>query len=421
VTVTPSSVPINTSAVATARVVDCLGNPVNGAVVTFTIGALGVITPPLTATTNVNGRATITVSGGPTPGVTTITGTVEGPLSDSTPFTILPPVTPVLTLTKTANPPAGNIQSGTVLIYNLVISNSGTGTATNVVITDVLNPGVSLAPGGSIPGGTGPVDNGGVVTFTLPSLAPNTSVTATLPVTVTAAVSGTILSNSATASSDQTGSIGASNLVTHRVVTSTLPVEPVYLPIVLRSFQTLSDLTIIDFFITPASPASADTVVVTVVVQNQGNDSTGEGFWTDFYVNPNTLPNNPSLGRDRRWNNPAINSPLGLAWSLPALASGQVITLTSDGLGGLAPDLTQSKWTGQLPAGNYSLYAFVDSFDLNDVTGPTNVEIIEANEANNMAGPITGTITASGLNEAALPEYLKRRLPDPIWGDRKFT
>ena len=140
---------------------------------------------------------------------------------------------------------------------------------------------------------------------------------------------------------------------------------------------------------------------MTIVIKNQGTAGTGEGFWTDFYVNPTTLPNNSGLGADRRWNNPAVGSLKGIAWAIPAMTPGQSITLTSDGSVGLAPNPQQTVWDGKLPQGSNNLYAFVDSFDANDPTGPTNIEVIETNENNNMAGPLTPVVTAGTEEETS--------------------
>src|SRR5690606_35257254 len=74
------------------------------------------------------------------------------------------------------------------------------------------------------------------------------------------------------------------------------------------------DVTITAFSISPTSPGSTDNVVVSITIQNQGTQSTGQGFWVDFYVDPQTLPNDPTLGRDRRWSNSSINSSQGIAW-----------------------------------------------------------------------------------------------------------
>jgi hypothetical protein len=96
------------------------------------------------------------------------------------------------------------------------------------------------------------------------------------------------------------------------------------------------------------------------------------------------------LGGDRRWN--ITGSSQGIAWQVPPLAGGQSITLTSDGSVGLGPSGPQTSWNGSLPAGSNNLYAFADSFDLENAPF---VEINESDENNNMAGPLV-VIAAAG-------------------------
>jgi hypothetical protein len=167
------------------------------------------------------------------------------------------------------------------------------------------------------------------------------------------------------------------------VITGTTGI--LYLPIIMTELPTPPDLTITNFTVTGSNPNQ----VVTVVVQNQGSVSTSEGFWVDFYVNPTTLPNDPGLGGDRRWNN--TGSSQGIAWQVPPLAGGQSVTLTSDGSVGLGPSGPQTSWNGSLPPGSNNLYAFADSFDLENAPF---VEIDESNENNNMAGPLIVVATA---------------------------
>jgi hypothetical protein len=254
-----------------------------------------------------------------------------------------------------------------------------------------------------------------VITFSVPSLAPNQSVTATIEVTVTATTSGTVITNSATASSNETGNIGPSNIITHQVITR--PVSPIFMPFIINNNISVPDLIITDFSINPPNPSSTDNIVVTVVVENQGNTTTGEGFWVDFYANPAILPNDPSLGADRRWDNSAIDSFRGIAWEVPALGPGASVTLTSDGSGGgIPPSSEQTIWPGTLPGGSYNFYSFVDSYDNNDPTGPTNVEVVESNENNNLAGPITISIVGGQAVETTESEEQTELPPRPDIG-----
>jgi hypothetical protein len=109
------------------------------------------------------------------------------------------------------------------------VANNGTGAATNLVITDDLASGLQFQSG-NITSGAGPSVSGDIVTFSLANLAINTSTTATISVTVTSTVSGTILSNRATAKGNNT-TLVTSNIVTH-TVRNTASTQNIYLPII---------------------------------------------------------------------------------------------------------------------------------------------------------------------------------------------
>ncbi|MEM7347377.1 MAG: hypothetical protein AAF485_24320, partial [Chloroflexota bacterium] len=186
-----------------------------------------------------------------------------------------------------------------------------------------------------------------------------------------------------------TGTVTDSNIVTHQVITNT--VQDIHLPIVLKNYAEQIDLTIVGFSLTPIPSNSSETTIVTIVVQNQGTESTDTGFWVDLYLNPTTTPDTATLGADRRWSN--VGASQGMAWPVSTiLAPGESITLTTSA----GFDANQTVWSGTLPVGTNNLYAFADSFDSNDPTGATNVEIVESNETNNMSGPLT-VILATGL------------------------
>jgi uncharacterized repeat protein (TIGR01451 family) len=405
VTVAPSSVFTAGTAIVTATVSSCVG-PANGVTVTFSIPGVYGSLNPVTATTNASGIATTTVTAGSTPGTTLITGTVEGPRSDDTPFTILPASAPVLTITKTATPPSGNdVQPGSTIVYQLLVSNNGTATATNVVITDALDTDVGFVIGSIVPTGNGPVDNGGgVITFSVSSLGIGASVTATIQVTVTASVSGAVVTNTATASSDQTGNVGNSNMTIHRVITvPTTPAGPIYLPIVLKNFSgppPCANLQVTDLTVMPGN-------VIRVTVVNTGTCATDSGFWVDLYANPATLPGTlVGVTADRAWNSPYVNATHGMAWAVSGLGAGSSITLLSDG--SVAPAPEDKNWP---PSGSVTLYAYADSFDNNDPNNALYVEIPESDEYDNQFGPV-GAIFPAGLESGSTAPPESRTRPD---------
>jgi uncharacterized repeat protein (TIGR01451 family) len=406
VTVTPDTVLTGGTATAQAEVGSCIG-PVNNQTVTFTVGSLASLTGPGTVATNAGGVATTTVRGD-IAGVTTITGTVEGPLVGTTPFTITTPVTPELTIAKTATPAGGDVQPGQTISYQIVVSNTGTGPAANVLITDTLDPDVGFVGGSIVPTGSGPFHTSGTVTFTVSSLAAGSSVTATIEVTVTTSVSGTEIANTASVGSDDTAPVSIEAPVTHNV--ATVGPSTIYLPIIMKNFSAAPDL-IADFSLSPSNPAAGEPVVVTVVITNVGNAPTGDGFWVDFYINPDPVPTTGN----QRWDvlGSTVSPKQGIAWSVPApgLAAGASITLTSNGVGGLAPSGPHTIWSGSFVNGTQHLYVYADSFSTD---GSPNAGILESNETNNRAelhfiNPLAGTAV---IEPGSLPD--PAQLP-PRW------
>lgn len=225
------------TALVTATLRDCNGDPVSGENLTFTLNnpALATFSGSTGGTSNANGVVTTTLTSNSTAsaGTLVITGTA-GALVQTTSLNVLPPNTPLLAITKSASPATGStIETGETLIYTITVANNGTGAAANLAITDNLHVGVDFA-GGNITSGSGPAVTGKRVTFSLPNLAINASTTATISVTVTSAVSGTTLSNVARARGSNTGLV-TSNIVTHTVTTSTLTTErEIYLPIIYK-------------------------------------------------------------------------------------------------------------------------------------------------------------------------------------------
>ncbi len=401
-TVTPDTVTTGGTATVSAEVGSCAG-PVDGAVVTFTIPTAYGSVNPISSTT-VGGIATTTVTAGTTPGNTTITGTVEGPLLDTVPFTITAATIPVLTLTKTANPGAGNVYPGGSIVYTVVVSNSGTGPANNVRITDTLDTDLDFV-NQSITDGTGSYNSGTrTVSFTITSLANGAAVTATIETAVpTSAISGTTISNTATAGSDETGLFGPTAPISHQVITRT--VGPIYLPIIMKNPR--PDL-IGSFSLSPPNPSAGQNVVVTVVVTNVGSMSTGSGFWVDFYVEPNPVPTRAN----QRWD--ALGSNVlpqqGIAWSVAdPLAPGESIVLVSSGSGGRLPSADHIIWDGVFYSGTDDLYVYVDSFSSD---GSSNGGILESDETNNRS-QITG-LGITGLNSSSIDRPAPLQLP-PRW------
>jgi uncharacterized repeat protein (TIGR01451 family) len=390
------------TALVTATVSDCNGFSA-GQTITFTVSNPGLASLPANptiATTNSSGVATTTLTSNSIPQdgtviITATTGTLTRTVS-----VILQ--TPALTITKTASPASGTeVRPGNIINYTLRVTNTGSGPASNVVMTDVLPAGVSFASCTSTSGAT--CSGGSTTTVTTPTLNAGQAFTANIQVAVTAATSGTILSNTANIRSSQTPLI-TSNLVAHSVTTASLDI---FLPIIFKNFAASPDL-IGSFSLSPANPSAGQPVVVTVVITNVGNGATGDGFWVDFYINPNPVP---TVG-NQRWDKlgSTVTPKQGIAWVIPAsgLAPGASLTLTSNGVGGLAPSAPHTVWSGNFVGGTQDLFVYVDSFSLN---ASPNGGIIESNESNNRSelhfiNPLAGQgqIDLSSLPDpAALP------------------
>ncbi len=168
----------------------------------------------------------------------------------------------------------------------------------------------------------------------------------------------------------------------------------IFLPIIMRDFIILPNLTS-----TLTVNTSVNPPLITVVVSNIGNAPIDEPFWVDFYVNPSTPPSSLT-GADRRWQRVSTQ---GIAWPVTTpIGPGGSLTLTSSG--GFDP--VQSNWGTPLPSGVYNFYAFADSFDNNDPTGPLYVEVQESNENDNESSTTGVSISSLGLeiNQSDLPD-----------------
>ena len=115
--------------------------------------------------------------------------------------------TPVLTVTKTADPDPA--LAGGVLTYTIVVTGDSITNVTGVVITDTLDSRVSYQAASH--GGN---HSAGVVTWTVDEIAAGQAITRTVSVTVSQVTSGTLLSNTAEVISTE----GASS--THTIATT---------------------------------------------------------------------------------------------------------------------------------------------------------------------------------------------------------
>jgi uncharacterized repeat protein (TIGR01451 family) len=234
------------TAVVTATLSNCLGDLIENEEIDFTLDNISLASFPGTSAsasddTDSNGQATATLTSTP---VETATGTVPitgtfGDLQGVVILNIHPEQTPVLTLTKTANPANGaTVTPESTINYTILLTNTGDATATNVVLTDTLPASVGFVSIISSTTGAGAISGpafpgGNSLRLSISQLEPNRRVAATIQVTVTAAISGVTLSNQAQARSNTTPEI-SSNIVRHTVITTTVTSGNIYLPTVLK-------------------------------------------------------------------------------------------------------------------------------------------------------------------------------------------
>jgi uncharacterized repeat protein (TIGR01451 family) len=126
--------------------------------------------------------------------------------------------TPLLTINKSGPTTA---TPGSLITYTLTITNNGSLTATNLVITDVIPPGTSYVSGGT--------KVGNVVSWTIPSLATNGGITrTTFVVTATQTITNSDYGVRAEGGYNAQGSSSVVTLV------SGVPPLKTFLPVILK-------------------------------------------------------------------------------------------------------------------------------------------------------------------------------------------
>ena len=281
----------------------------NSGVVSWSLGTLA------------NGQVsnvTVTVTA-PASGSLTNVASVSSPTGDpNSTNNVTPPV--ITTVTPVADVGIGKVGSATVLaasnlVYTISVTNFGPSSASGVVVTDTLPATVTFV---SATGGG--VNNSGVVSWSLGTLA-NGQVS-NVTVTVTAPASGS-LTNAASVSSP-TGDPNCTNNVTPPVITTVTPVADVGIG------KTGS-----------ASVLASSNLVYTISVTNFGPSSASGVVVTDTL--PATVTFVSATGG-------GVNNSGVVSWSLGTLANGQVsnvtVTVTAPASGTLTNTASVSSPTG---------------------------------------------------------------------------
>ena len=300
--------------------VSASGNGINsGGVVNWTLG---------TITSGQVSNVTVTVTA-PASGSLTNIATASSPTGDPNPTnnTSIPVIT---TVTPVADVGIGKSAATTILasgnlMYTISVTNFGPSSASGVVVTDALPAGVTFVSAS----GNG-INSGGVVNWTLGTLA--NGAVSNVTVTVTAPASGS-LTNIATASSP-TGDPNPTNNTSIPVITTVTPVA--------------------DVGIGKAGPVSVlatSNLVYTISVTNFGPSSASGVVVTD------ALPAGVSFVSA---SGNGINSGGVVNWTLGTLANGAVsnvtVTVTAPASGSLTNIATASSPTGDPnPTNNTSI------------------------------------------------------------------
>ena len=171
--------------------------------------------------------------------------------------------------------------------------------------------------------------------------------------------------------------------------TETLPliVQPppfqVHLPLVVRKFGA-PDLECSAIQVQQFTPPLSEENGIFITVTLKSLVAAADGFWVDFYINPTITPTVNQTWKQLcgapcaggiAW--PVSDSPLGVDQSR-ALVSVPA-NYAPNGF-----DPANSDWSGMLPTGAYTFYAYVDSFSPTSDQGV----IVEVTEENNLCGPV---------------------------------
>ncbi len=247
--------------------------------------------------------ATVPASGPITNTATVISGNPDPDLNNNT-ITVTTPVTPVanLVVSKSATPSA--VFAGDVVTYVVTLTNSGPSTATNVVITDVLQGGATFSS--VIATSSGVMFSGSTstsVTFTVSSLGIGSSVVMTY--TAVTLVAG-FVTNTVTAAADEVDS-DTTNNTAGTIVTVTA----------------LADLMVHKSAI-PESVFAGQTITYAVTVTNlSAFDAASSVVLTDVLLGGATFGGVVSSDGFTVQS----SSPTQVVFTLPSLAAGSSVTL----------------------------------------------------------------------------------------------
>ncbi len=243
----------------------------------------------------------------------------------------------VLTLTKTDAPDPSSV--GGTLTYTILVTNDGPSTANNVVVSDTLPAGLTFVSTSSTVGTA--AQAAGVITATIPTLAPSASATVTIVTTIQAGFAGSTIPNSASADADEAAPVTANattavNPDIDLQITKTDNVDPVN-----RGAQLTYTLTV-----TNAGPSGATNVEVvdTLPTGVTFASSTG-GTVTSGGAVGSTGPVTFDLGAMASGATQTITIVVNVAANAPASISNTAIVRSTESTAGFDRDTTNNTAT----------------------------------------------------------------------------
>jgi hypothetical protein len=152
----------------------------------------------------------------------------------------------------------------------------------------------------------------------------------------------------------------------------------------------LPDLVVGSVVVTPQEGLGTTPVTLSVTIRNDGVADSSDGFWVELFVDPRTAP---------RINSVVGSVGQGVLWYVPSLASGESRTVSLEDA-----DARYSSFDGRLSTGNHSLYVYADAYHTEGEVGL----VVEADESNNLMGPLVVEVGEPSSGSASTPvEFIR--------------
>jgi uncharacterized repeat protein (TIGR01451 family) len=299
-------------------------------------------------------------------------------------------VGPDLAITKTASAP--EVEAGELVTFTLTVENSGSYTATSLIISDQLPNGATFVSAPFADGsGDGQLANG-IVTWTADELGPNASITVLLVVT---GESSLINDTYSVRTEDQFGQNVAGSPSVSVIVNAD---SIIFLPIITTAAPSdLPDL-IGSFTLSPNKTTFSADELVTISgrVTNQGTAPSTDAFWVDLFINPTTPPTPGEV--PTIWNLRCEQPCIGISWAITrTLQPGESITFNS------TADSYHDEytiWEGYFDTNPTNLYLYVDPWAAEGTPNREQGAVVELLEDNNRTD--LENLTVQGLTPGLL-------------------